>query len=89
MCDVLPYKTVFKRIFEYIRIFEYFPPNIDIRIRFVVIWNAEYYSNIRIFCLNIFEYWSLKIRGNAGIKEVLFSFLTGKVNNKFSPEGMC
>ena len=39
----------YERIFEYIRIFEYFPPNIDIRIRFVVILNAEYYSNIRIF----------------------------------------
>ena len=37
---------VFKRIFEYIRIFEYFTPNIDIRIRFVVILNAEYYLNI-------------------------------------------
>ena len=61
---------------EYSNIFEYFPPNIDIRIRFVVILNAEYYSNIRIFCPNISEYWSLKIRGNAGIKEVLFSFFT-------------
>ena len=35
---------VFKRIFEYL----------NIRIRFVVILNAEYYfSNIRIFCPNI------------------------------------
>ena len=30
------------------------------------------YSNI------LSEYWSLKIRGNAGIKEVLFSFFTWK-----------
>ena len=37
---------MFKQIFECIRIFEYFPPNFDIRIRFVVILNAEYYSNI-------------------------------------------
>ena len=29
-----------------IRIFEYFPPNIDIRIRFVAIFKAKYYSNI-------------------------------------------
>ena len=70
------YQSVYERIFEYIQIFEYFPPNIDIRIRFVVILNAEYYSNIRIFCPNISEYWYLKIRGNAGIKEVLFSFFT-------------
>ena len=61
---------VFKRIFKYIRIFKYFPPNIDIQIRFVVIFKAEYYSNIQIFCPNIYKYWSLKIRGNAGIKEV-------------------
>ena len=47
---------------------EYFPPNIDIRIQFVVILNAEYYSNIRIFCSNISKYWSLKIRRIAGIK---------------------
>ena len=67
---------MFKQIFEYIRIFGYFPPNIDIRIQFVVILNAEYYSNIQILCPNIFEYWSLKIRGNAGIKEVSFSFST-------------
>ena len=63
-------EPVFKRIFEY------FSPNIDFHIRFVVILNAEYYSNIQIFCPNIFEYWYLKIRGNAGIKEVLFSFFT-------------
>ena len=55
---------------EYLNIFEYFPPNIDICIQFVVILNAEYYSNI------LSEYWSLIIRGNTGIKEVLFSFLT-------------
>ena len=61
---------VYERIFEYIRIFEYFPLNIDIHIQFVVILNAKYYSNI------LSEYWSLKIRGNAGIKEVLFSFFT-------------
>ena len=61
---------------KYSNIFEYFPTNIDIRIRFVVILNAEYYSNIRIFCPNISKYWSLKIRGNAGIKEVLFSFFS-------------
>ena len=57
-------ESVFKQIFEY------FPPNIDIRIQFVVILNAEYYSNIQIFWPNISEYCSLKIRGNAGIKEV-------------------
>ena len=69
---------MFKRMFEYIQIFsfEYFPSNIDIRIPFVVILNTEYYSNIQIFCPIISEYWSLKIRGNAGIKEVLFSFFT-------------
>ena len=67
---------MFQRIFEYIQIFEYFPPNIDIRIRFMVILNTEYYSNIQIFCLKIFKNRSLKITGNAGIKEVLFSFLT-------------
>ena len=33
---------------------------------------------IQIFCPNISKYWSLKIRGNAGIKEVLFSFFTWK-----------
>ena len=36
-----------------IQIFENFPMNIDIDIRFMVILNAEYYSNNRIFCLNI------------------------------------
>ena len=56
---------MFKQIFEYIQIFEYFPPNIDISLRFVVIFKAEYYLNKII-----------KIRGNAGIKEVLFSFFT-------------
>ena len=40
---------MYERIFEYIQIFEYFPPNIDIHIRFVAIFKAEYYSNIRIF----------------------------------------
>ena len=60
----------------YIRIFKYFPTNIDIHIQFVVILKAEYYSNIQIFCPNISEYWSLKIRSNAGIKDVLFSFFT-------------
>ena len=73
------HEPVFKRIFEYVRIFEYFPLNIDICIQFVVILEAKYYSNIQIFCPNISEYWSLKIRGNAGIKEVLFSFLTRKI----------
>ena len=57
-----------------IRIFGYFPPNIDIRIQFMVILKAEYYLNIQIFCQYISEYWSLKIRGNAGIKEVYFHF---------------
>ena len=36
-------KTAFKRIFEYTQIFEYFPPNIDIRIRFVADVNAIRY----------------------------------------------
>ena len=53
--------TVYERIFEYIRIFEYFPPNIDIRIRFVAVFKAEYYSIFEYFCMNISEYWSLKI----------------------------
>ena len=53
-------ELVFKRIFEYIRIFEYFPPNIDVCIPFVTIFKAEYYSNIRIFFTNISEYWSLE-----------------------------
>ena len=70
--------TIIERKNKYSNIFEYFPPNIDICIQFVVIFNAEYYSNIRIFCPNISKYWSLKIRGNAGIKEVLFSFFTWK-----------
>ena len=45
------YVSVYERIFEYIRIFEYFTPNIDIHIRFVAIFKAKYYSNIfvRIF----------------------------------------
>ena len=63
MSKICACMTVFKRIFEY------FPPNIGIRIRFV---EAEYYSNIRIFCPNISEYWSLIIRENTEIKEVLF-----------------
>ena len=67
---------MYEQIFEYIRIFEYFPPNIDIRIRFVVILNAEYYSNIRISSPNISKYLSLIISRNTGIKEVLFSFFT-------------
>ena len=44
--------TVLKRIFEYIRIFEYFLPNIDIRIRFVDIfriWILFEYSNILVW----------------------------------------
>ena len=32
--------SVYERIFEYIWIFEYFPPNIDIRIRFVAIFKV-------------------------------------------------
>ena len=63
--------SVFKRIYEYICIFKNFPPNADICIQIMVILNAEYYLN-----MNISEYWSLKIRGNTGIKEVLFSFFT-------------
>ena len=38
--------AVLKQIFKYIQIFEYFSPNIDICIRFVAIFKAEYYSNI-------------------------------------------
>ena len=45
----------------------------SIRTIFVVFFKAEYYSNIQIHCPSISEYWSLKIRGDAGIKEVLFS----------------
>ena len=40
---------MYKRIFEYIRIFEYFPPNIDIHIRFDAISRSRIlfeYSNI-------------------------------------------
>ena len=44
---------VFKPVYE--RIFEYFPLNIDIRIRFVAIFKAEYYSNIRIFLYKYFR----------------------------------
>ena len=44
--------------------------NIDICIQFVLILKAEYYSII------LSKYWSLKFRGYAGLKEVLFSFLT-------------
>ena len=46
--------TVYERIFENIRIFKYFPPNIDIHIRFVAIFKAES-SNIfvRIFPNNV------------------------------------
>ena len=62
---------------EYLNIFEYFPPNIDICIQFVVFFKAEYYLKIQILCPSISEYWSLrKMRGNAGIKEVLFLFST-------------
>ena len=43
--------SVYERIYEYSNIFEYFPTNIDIRIRFVANFKAEYYLNIfvRIF----------------------------------------
>ena len=80
-CDaksIICFGGLYQCLNEYSNIFEYFPPNIDIRIWFVVILNAKYYSNIPILCPNISEYWSLKIRGNAGIKEVLFSFFTWK-----------
>ena len=53
--------SVYERIFEYIRIFEYFPTNIDIRIRFVAIFKAEYYSNIRIF---LYEYFRILVFKN-------------------------
>ena len=36
-------------------IFEYFPLTIDIRIRFVAIFKAKYYSNIRIFLYKYFR----------------------------------
>ena len=42
-------ESVYERIFEYIRIFEYFLPNIDIRIRFMDIFRIRIlfeYSNI-------------------------------------------
>ena len=53
---------VYKRIFKYIQIFKYFPPNIDICIRFMAIFKVKYYSNIfvRIF-LNIGLWKSLEI----------------------------
>ena len=41
---------------EYSNIFEYFPPNIDFCIRFVAIFKAEYYSNIRIY---LYEYFRI------------------------------
>ncbi len=63
-------ETVYKRIFKYIWIFEYFPPNIDIRIRFVAIFKPKY------FCMNISEYLSLKSTWNTWIKEFYFPFLT-------------
>ena len=52
-CTLCTYHaTVLKRIFEYIRIFEYFLPNIDIRIQFVDIFR------IRI----LFEYLNILVR---------------------------
>ena len=56
--------------------YEYFPLNIDIRIQFVVILNAEYYSNIRIFCPNISEYWSEEM---LELKNFYFHFLLEKI----------
>ena len=46
---------------EYSNIFEYFPPNIDIRIQFVAIFKAEYYSNIRII---LYEYFRILVFKN-------------------------
>ena len=53
----------------YKQIFEYFPPNIEIRIQFVVILEAECYSNI------LSEYRSFEITKNAGINDTLTTFL--------------
>ena len=53
--------SVYKRIFEYIRIFEYFPPNIDIRIRFDAISESRRlfeYSNI------LLEYFRISVDKN-------------------------
>ena len=41
--------AVYEKIFEYIQILEYFPPIIDICIRFVAILKAENYLNVKIF----------------------------------------
>ena len=55
MSTIAGYKQVKRYIKQctnkYSNIFEYFPPNIDIRIRFVANFKAEYYLNIfvRIF----------------------------------------
>ena len=52
---------VYERIFEYIQIFEYFPLNIDIHIRLVAIFKAEYYLNIQIF---LYEYFQILVFKN-------------------------
>ena len=52
------FATVLKRIFEYIRIFEYFLPNIDVHIRFVDIFRIRIlfeYSNILVWIFRIFS----------------------------------
>ena len=64
---------------EYLNIFEY--SNIFLRILIFVFDSmqfpeAEYYSNIRIFCSNISEYLSSKITRNTEILKVSVSFLT-------------
>ena len=65
--------SVFKRILEYIQMFNsehWYSYSIHGNFKSQILF--KYY----VLCLKIFKNWSLKITGNAGIKEVLFSFLT-------------
>ena len=67
----------------YSNIFEY--SNIFLRILIFIFDSmqfpeAEYYSNIQIFCSNIYEDLSSKITGNTDILKVSVSFLTWKDN---------
>ena len=55
-------------------LFEYFPPNNDIHIRFMAILKAEYYSNIQVFGSEYFLTLVLKITGSTGIKGAFFLF---------------
>ena len=77
------YETEYERIFEYSNI-----RNIDIRIQFVAIFKAEYYSNIQKFFYEYFrklvfknhlKYSRFCKRSGTFFKSLLF-WLAGEVN---------